>query len=137
MTDLNYPIGGVMASFLGIPASCPPGPAKMALRFGTPIIPVVSLRTAIGESMIHLLPQVEVDDLKGEQSVQVLTERLNRAFEPWIINYAEQYYWIYPRWRVRPEGREWTLDQPTEEVSAERKNPPHSLPPRVRDLLHR
>ena len=137
MTDLNYPAGGVMANFLGIPASCPPGPAKMALLFGTPIIPVVSLRTGIGESMIHMLPQVQMDDLRGEKSVVVLTERLNRAFEPWIINYAEQYYWIYARWRVRPDGRDWTLNRPLTEIAAERRDPPHAVPSRVMDLLPR
>jgi KDO2-lipid IV(A) lauroyltransferase len=44
MTDLNTGAGGVPAEFLGFTAMCPPGPAELALRYGCPIIPCMTIR---------------------------------------------------------------------------------------------
>ncbi len=92
MTDLNTVTGGTAADFLGVPATCPAGPARLALLLGTPIVPSVSIRSAIGRAVVHFEPAIvpPPNEFSDEQ-VRQLTRRINAAFEPWILEYAEQY----------------------------------------------
>jgi KDO2-lipid IV(A) lauroyltransferase len=66
------------------------------------------------------------DGVSGD-NVRHLTRRLNAAFEPWILEYAEQYNWLHPRWRFRPDGSVWTLRTTEAEMAAARTTP-YALP---------
>jgi Kdo2-lipid IVA lauroyltransferase/acyltransferase len=121
MTDLNTKVGGVAAEFLGMPAMCPPGPAKLAISFGCPIVPVVGIRDRDGAITCHVLPRIDPPERTvGDEAVRDLTRAINATFEPWIIEFAEQYNWFHPRWRFRPDGRVWKVSDPVETQWAER-----------------
>lgn len=136
MTDLNVTRGGTVADFLGVPARCPSGPARLALLRGCPIVPAVTIRTGEGRLDVHFEPAIEPpanDD--SEAQVRGLTRRINAAFEPWVVEYAEQYNWLHPRWRCRPDGRELTLGVSGEQLQAERIAPFLAVPERIRALV--
>jgi Kdo2-lipid IVA lauroyltransferase/acyltransferase len=115
MTDLNTLVGGVPAEFLGMTAMCPRGPAHLAIRHRCPIIPVVTLRDRDATVTCHCEPRIDPPDgADDEEAIRHLTRTINAAFEPWVIEYADQYNWFHPRWRFRPDGRMWRVSDPIE-----------------------
>jgi acyl transferase domain-containing protein/lauroyl/myristoyl acyltransferase/acyl carrier protein len=128
MTDLNTFSGGVFADFLGLAASCPAGPAALALHTGARLVPAVALRESGDRTRIIFGEPLDpgADGVSGD-NVRHLTRRLNAAFEPWILEYAEQYNWLHPRWRFRPDGSVWTLRTTEAEMAAARTTP-YALP---------
>lgn len=136
MTDLNVTTGGTVADFLGVPARCPSGPARLALMQGAPIVPGVAIRSGSGKLDVHFEPAiVPPANEDSEEQVRGLTRRINAAFEPWILEYAEQYNWLHPRWRCRPDGREWTTGMGEGVLRKERTAPFLAVPERVRRLI--
>ncbi|MBF0261791.1 MAG: lysophospholipid acyltransferase family protein [Magnetococcales bacterium] len=123
MTDINTREGGVTASFLGVPAQCPPGPARLALKFNTPILPIIATRAGWGEAVFRVGEPIEPQaGGASEERVVALTEAINAAFVPWVHEYAEQYNWLHARWRARPDGSLWRPEQ------AARANPTPAHP---------
>jgi KDO2-lipid IV(A) lauroyltransferase len=133
--DLNAAHGGVEVPYLGVPAMSPSGPARLALRFGCPVVPMIPRRTADGEGVMHIgEPLDPAPSRAADAPLRHLTRRIHEALEPWIIRYAEQYNWTHPRWRTRPTGPAWTLCDPVEGWWAARVAPFAELPPRVRSI---
>ena len=133
MVDLNTTRGGLEADFLGLPACSPTGPARLARRLRVPVVPAVSVRVAPGRATLSLLPPLR--HLAGPESDPSFTAELYRRFEPWVVEYAEQYNWLHPRWRHRPDGSVWSTKQAFAEQASRRTRPFLDLPPRVRALL--
>ncbi|MBF0358826.1 MAG: lysophospholipid acyltransferase family protein [Magnetococcales bacterium] len=129
MTDINTREGGVTAPFLGIPAQCPPGPARLALGLGAPIVPIYAVRDTPGEARLFALPAIEPQKKRGasEEDVAALTTEINTTFAPVIHNYAEQYNWLHARWRARSSGELWRADTTLEVMNNAKVDP--SLPP--------
>lgn len=132
MTDLNTIAGGLIADFLGIPASCPAGPARLAILQGAPIVPAVAIRTAPGRVTVQFEPPINPG--KSDPPAEI-TRAINTVFEPWVLEYAEQYNWMHPRWRNRPDGRRWNLRMSEIEFATERTAPFLAVPERVRQVL--
>jgi len=97
---------GVFVNFFGTPACTTPGPARLAMHTGAPIIPVFLVRK--GESEHHRLiayPEIEVAD-SGDQVADIIetTERCNRAIERALTEHPDHWIWFHKRWKTRPEG---------------------------------
>ena len=136
MTDLNTLSGGTVADFLGLPATCPAGPARLAMLHQVPIVPAVAVRTGEGRICAHFEPPIRPQPgPSSDAAVAQLTRRINAAFEPWILEYAEQYNWLHPRWRARPDGTRWTLEMSEADLARERTSPYVQVTDRVRRLL--
>ncbi len=137
MADLNTTRGGVSSEVFGLPAMCPAGPAKLALRLGCPVITAVNIREDVGKTILHISPALHCG-LSGSSSadIAVLTRQINQSFEPWILEYAEQYNWLHPRWRSRPNGNTWRVSDPIEPMWAERSTPFPKLNKRVEQIIH-
>lgn len=137
MADLNTASGGVSSEVFGLPAMCPAGPAKLALRLGCPVITAVNIRENVGKTTLHISPALHFG-LSGSSSadIAVLTRQINQSFEPWILEYAEQYNWLHPRWRSRPNGTTWRVSDPIESMWAERSTPFPKLNKRVEQIIH-
>ncbi|MBF0308252.1 MAG: lysophospholipid acyltransferase family protein [Magnetococcales bacterium] len=136
MVDINTREGGIVAPFLGVPALCPAGPARLAMRFQAPVVPLVCVREAPGEACLKVGEILEPPEKQaGEEEEHAFTARIQEAFTPWIVEYAEQYNWLHGRWRSRPDGRHLTRKDPVEALLRERTTPPLPLHPRVRRLL--
>ncbi|MEO5353591.1 MAG: lysophospholipid acyltransferase family protein [Magnetococcus sp. XQGC-1] len=132
MTDINQRRDGVVAPFLGIPALCPAGPARLSMRFQAPVVPIVCLRAAPGRVFVRCGPIIEPADFADELA---LTTRINQSMEGWVHTYAEQYNWLHARWRSRPDGALWNAKMPMEQLHGARIAPHPVLSERVQALL--
>lgn len=140
MTDINQREGGIEAPFLGLPAMCPPGAARLAIRFQCPIIPAVCLRESPGKVVFRVAPPIEPPTNKkladDKNTLISLTTEINQTLEQWIHTYAEQYNWLHARWRSRPDGGTlWRPDDSLESMTQARTSPFAQLSPRVQKLL--
>lgn len=118
MTDINQRQGGITAPFLGVPAACPVGAARLAMRFQCPLVPGICLREGPGQVSFHFAPAIE--PMSGQHNAELLatlTTRINSSFATWVHTYAEQYNWLHARWRSRPDGTLWTIK--TKQAKAE------------------
>ncbi len=97
---------GIFASLFGVPACTTPGPARLAMHTGAPIVPVFLVRE--GETDHHRLviyPDVEVADTGDKLADMVeTTERCNRVIERALTEYPDQWIWFHKRWKTRPPG---------------------------------
>ena len=132
MTDINQRRDGIVAPFLGIPAMCPAGAARLSRRFRSPVVPMVCLRERPGRVFVRCAPFLE--PLADEDEV-AMTTRINGCFEGWIHTYAEQYNWLHARWRSRPDGSLWPVGMPMAALQSARVAPYAVLSERVRRLL--
>lgn len=97
---------GVFVDFFGRPACTTPGPARLAMLTGAPIVPVFLVRE--GETERHrlvILPEVEVVR-SGDREADIVatTQRCTAVIEQMLRVYPEQWIWFHKRWKTRPEG---------------------------------
>jgi acyl transferase domain-containing protein/NADPH:quinone reductase-like Zn-dependent oxidoreductase/lauroyl/myristoyl acyltransferase/NADP-dependent 3-hydroxy acid dehydrogenase YdfG/acyl carrier protein len=124
MTDLNTYEGRLFTDFLGVPASCAPGPGSLAVLKDVPLVPAVGIRESAGKVAVHFAPALRPQhDQPVAAEVARLSAALNGTFAPWILEYAEQYNWLHPRWRRRPDDKVWTLRTTEAEMAAARTTP--------------
>lgn len=97
---------GVFVNLFGVPACTTPGPARLAMRTGVPIVPAFLVRE--GESDQHrliVLPDVEIVRTGNREADIVATmQRCSDVLEQVLRAYPEQWIWFHRRWRTRPEG---------------------------------
>jgi KDO2-lipid IV(A) lauroyltransferase len=97
---------GVFADLFGLPASTTPGPARLAMLSGAPVVPVFLVREGGSERhRIVVLPEVELVRT-GDREADVVenTRRCNAVFEQMLRRYPEQWIWFHKRWKTRPPG---------------------------------
>lgn len=91
---------GVIVPFMGLPASTPYGPVKIAHKLGSPVLPVFIVRK---DDHIHhdiyILPPLE--DPEGNpfgEDVEGSTRICNDVLSEWITSHPDHWLWLYPRW---------------------------------------
>ena len=92
----QYAHGGPLLSFLGRPARTVTSAARLAIRFGYPV--VVGSFVRIAPYRYRLVggdPIVFGKDEDRDRATQLLNDRLSDA----IRRYPEQYLWMHRRWR--------------------------------------
>lgn len=93
---------GILVDFFGRPARIPEGPASIALRRGTPLLPVCVYRLpddtfqAIGYEPIFAQP---TGDLRAD--IKRVTEELVRAMEGMIREHPDQWHLPHRIWQGR------------------------------------
>ncbi len=95
---------GVFVPFFGKRASTSAGLATLALRSGTPILPLV-IKHVGGERLeVHISPPLKFD-LTGDRKkdIEVITTVCNEALEPMIREQPEHYMWGHRRFRHSPD----------------------------------
>lgn len=100
MLDQDAREMGIVSPFLGLPASTPVGPVKMARKFGSAVVPVHMTRNADGVHMTMIIePALEGRD--GEpfgEDLQYSADLCNEIISGWIRRSPGQWMWMYPRW---------------------------------------
>lgn len=97
---------GVFVDLFGVPACTTPGPARLAMLSGAPIVPVFLIREDETEHhRMELLPAIAVAD-SGDRAADILTttQRCNAAIEAMVRRYPDQWVWFHKRWNTRPLG---------------------------------
>lgn len=94
---------GVFVQFLGRLACTNKGLALLAMKTGTPVIPVFSVRQ--GDGRYRIIFEREVDLIRTGNKIRDLEE--NTQLFTWIIEryvrrYPDQWFWFHRRWKTRP-----------------------------------
>ncbi len=93
----------VFVPFFARPTSTSRSIALLALRTGTPIVPLFIRREPDGSHRITCRAPIEPPrDLSGDEAVVELTARGTRAIEAAIRETPDQWLWMHGRWRTRP-----------------------------------
>ncbi len=98
ISDQNAGRGGVFVNFFGRLASTPQGAAQLALKYGSPVIAVMTRRIKPGRyyTIVRAVPVLPDD------TVESLTGRYTAILEEIIRDYPDQYFWMHKRWKTRP-----------------------------------
>ena len=106
LMDQNAAFHGVFVPFFGHLAATASGPAALAIRRKSPLVFCYARREA--DDSFSLIFH-EASALPGEGSaderIQELTARLNGCIEKVVRENPEQWLWMHPRWRTRPEAQ--------------------------------
>lgn len=91
---------GMVVPFLGLPASTPYGPLKIAAKTGAAIVPVFCLRRGHGSHFdFHILPPVVLSDEEmTDENIRESLADCNDILSGWIKRHPDQWMWLYPRW---------------------------------------
>lgn len=91
---------GIIAPFLGQPASTPYGPVKLAMKMRSPIVPLFIVRRKDNiHHDLYFLPSLEerVKDFY-DRPIEENVRLCNDILSDWISRHPEQWLWLYPRW---------------------------------------
>ncbi len=95
---------GIFAPFFGVRCSTAAGVATIALRTGSPVVPMYVLRDAPDHHTVRVLPPVKVE-LTGDRKLDIerATAAQNAALEAMIRVCPEQWMWGHRRFRHSPD----------------------------------
>ncbi len=94
---------GVFVRFLGRPACTNKGLALVALRTGTPVIPVFSVRQKDGRYRIIFESEVELVRTGNKTTdLEENTQRFSEIIERYVSQYPDQWFWFHRRWKTKP-----------------------------------
>lgn len=90
---------GIPVPFFGRDAMTAPAIARLALRFGKPVVPIRVERLAGARFRFTVLPPIHMADT-GDAAADVLAamSRVNAVIERWIRACPEQWLWVHRRW---------------------------------------
>jgi KDO2-lipid IV(A) lauroyltransferase len=100
LLDQDAKSRGLISPFLGLPASTPVGPVKLAAKTGAAVVPCFCLREPDGVSF-RLRIHPPLDEAGGRpfgEDPQASVDRCNRVIGEAILSRPAQWMWMYPRW---------------------------------------
>lgn len=97
--------GGVEARFFGAAAMTAPAPARLALRFDAPVVPVGLQRMKGARFKVLIRKPIDFTPTGDRQADSLtLTQRINDALEREIRESPRDWLWFHRRW-ARPKQR--------------------------------
>ena len=113
-------LASTFVPFFGRPAKTPRGPAVFALRFGAPLLFMLSYREPSGKYrlVVERIPLVDTGD--READIDTLVATWTRMLEGWVRRVPEQYLWHHQRWRRQPPDTPPALRDPTRDPAYDR-----------------
>ncbi len=91
---------GVFVEFFGRPASTHRSPALLALKYGSPILPVNIYRDRDKNVCLVTEPIFPEDFKKCADPVQELTQAFTTRLEQFVLEHPEQWLWMHDRWKT-------------------------------------
>lgn len=91
----------INVDFFGRPAATSYGLALIALKTGTPVVPLFLTREENHKFLCHYGKPIYLkkgEDLKSD--IKEATQLFNRIIEEMIRKYPEQWFWLHRRWKV-------------------------------------
>lgn len=111
---------GVLVKFFGRWASTPPGPARLALRYGVPIVVAVLVRTG----RFHFQSIFREVEVRDGDTVESVTQRFTTVLEEMVRQHPDQYFWMHRRWKTRRLARPGSMDTTDQEVQEDQGSTP-------------
>lgn len=91
---------GIVVSFLGQPAVASPVLARLALRTGSPVVPLFAYPEPGGRYRLVVEPAIEPGHTEGDDATAALTRRLLEPVEKHIRERPELWMWMHDRWKI-------------------------------------
>jgi KDO2-lipid IV(A) lauroyltransferase len=96
-------VRGVFVNFFGKPARTPVGPALLAYKTQSPIVPMAIVREGDDRYKIMVKEPVELASSGDkEKDIIEITQRYTNVFESIIREYPSQWLWMHDRWKSKP-----------------------------------
>ena len=110
LVDQNLDAADPPVPFCGHPAPTPAGPARMALKLGTPVLPVaVGREPGTGVHVVRRLeviePWVHPGDSGSARAIEEFLAAWNAGLEEFLRRNPEEWVWFHDRWNRRPQCR--------------------------------
>jgi len=94
---------GVFVPFLGKPACTNKGLALVALKTGSPVVPVFSVRRKDGRFTVIFGEEVPVRrSADRTKDIEENTAAFTRVIESYIRRYPDHWFWFHRRWKTKP-----------------------------------
>lgn len=107
LADVNaHPKEGVFVPLFGVPACTSAGPATLAIRTNSVIIPLAGVWDEKSGKYIGVNGQLIEPARTGDRQKDIVetTARFTAEVEKLIRAYPDQWLWIHKRWKTRPPG---------------------------------
>jgi KDO2-lipid IV(A) lauroyltransferase len=90
---------GIEVPFFGINAMTATAPAKLALDYQCPIIPVQVIRTKGTNFIVKVHKPLKINyDQNNSQEIYRIMREINYIYEQWIKENPGQWFWVHKRW---------------------------------------
>ncbi len=91
---------GIRLNVLGAPASVHTGPAKTAIKTGSPIFLAVCVRNPDKSFTLYYEEPVFTENLEDtRENINDLTQKMVERMDSYIRKYPEQWFWLHRRWK--------------------------------------
>lgn len=97
---------GVFVDFFGLEASTVSFPAKLAVKYGVPVLfgyQYYHYETKTYRAVIQEIPPAEGQT--QEEKIRNLVQKYTKMTEEAVRKHPDQYFWVHKRWKTRPEGQ--------------------------------
>lgn len=90
---------GVVAPFFGVPATTAPGPSRLALKFGCPMIPMSVERTTGARFRVTIWDDI-APPKTGDRAADIEqgVRNVNAFIEARVRDRPDQWFWTHKRW---------------------------------------
>ncbi len=96
-------VRGVFVNFFGRVARTPVGPALLAYKTRSPIVPMAMVREGDDKYKIVVKEPVELASSEDkEKDIIETTQRYTQVLESIIREYPSQWLWMHDRWKSKP-----------------------------------
>ena len=98
-------VRGIFVKFFDRLARTPVGPAILALRFNSPIVPMAIVQTRKGDYKIIIQEEIKpLSEKNREENIYYLTQKCTDFLEEVIREYPDQWVWMHKRWLRSPDS---------------------------------
>ncbi len=90
---------GLALPFFGYDAMTAPGPTRLAMKYGVPIVPFSTVRTGKGRFRVTVHDPIEIADTgHPEADIVETVSRINAFIEARVREHPDQWFWMHRRW---------------------------------------
>ena len=94
---------GVFVDFFGRKAGTPTGPIIFAMRTGSPIMPIFTIRDGYDTHRIVVEPHFYIEEKENDPAtIAFNVQKITNTIERYIRQYPEEWGWMHKRFKSKP-----------------------------------
>ena len=95
---------GVFVDFFGLKARTPPGAVVFAMRTGSPILPIFTVRDGETSHKVIVEPHFYLEEKSTDaETLQYNVQKITNIIEDYIRKYPKEWVWMHRRWKSQPD----------------------------------